>query len=202
MDVTFFANQQEFRSWLEQNHANETELWLGIYKKNSGMSGIAHGEAVDQALCFGWIDGRVRSLGEISYALRFTPRKPDSIWSQVNIKRIADLTEMGLMHPAGMERFNNRRPDRERLYSFENDPIDLDPAYEATLRANEAAWTFFTAQAPSYQRVVRHWIMRAKREETRLRRLESLIETSARKERLPQFTSPGTRNPASGTGER
>ncbi len=194
MDITFFADQQEFRAWLEQNHDEQTELWLGIYKKNSGLSGIAHGEAVDQALCFGWIDGRVRSLGEISYAIRFTPRKPASIWSQVNIKRIGELTELGMMHPAGLERFTNRRPDRERLYSFETDPVDLDPSYEATLRANEVAWTFFTAQAPNYQRVVRHWIMRAKREETRLRRLDSLIETSAHHERLPQFTGSGVRN--------
>jgi len=193
MDVTFFNSQLEFREWLSEHHASETELWLGIYKKKSGKIGIGHGEAVDQALCFGWIDGRVRSLGDISYVIRFTPRTANSIWSQVNIKRVAELSEMGLMHPAGLERFNSRRPDRERLYSFEVDPVELDTTYEELLRANVPAWNFFTAQAPTYQRTVKHWVMRAKREETRVRRLNQLIDASVNGERLPQFTGSGTR---------
>jgi uncharacterized protein YdeI (YjbR/CyaY-like superfamily) len=193
MDATFFADQGEFRDWLSQNHDRATELWLGLYKKNSGRTGINYAAALDEALCFGWIDGKVRSLGEISYAIRFTPRKRDSIWSQANIKRIGELTEQGLMHPAGLERFISRRPDRERIYSHEADPVELDAAYEATLRANESAWSYFTAQAPRYQRVVKHWVMGAKREETRLKRLNELIEASAAGRRLPQFTSPGTR---------
>ncbi len=194
MEVTFFGHQDEFRQWLSENHARETELWLGVYKKNSGKVGIKHSEAVDQALCFGWIDGRVKSLGEMSYAIRFTPRKSNSIWSQVNIKRLAELTELGMMHPAGLATFEERRPEREKLYSYEVDPTELAIDYEEKLRANEAAWAFFTSQAPSYQRTVRHWVMRAKREETRIRRLSDLIETSARGERLPQFTNSGVRN--------
>lgn len=193
MDVTFFGCQDEFRDWLSENHDRETELWLGIYKKRSGRTGIQHSEAVDQALCFGWIDGRVRSLGEISYAIRFTPRKENSVWSQTNIKRVAELTELGMMHPAGLASFDGRRPEREKLYSYEVEPTELASDYEARLRANESAWTFFTSQAPSYQRTVKHWVMRAKRESTRIKRLNELIETSARGERLPQFTSPGVR---------
>jgi uncharacterized protein YdeI (YjbR/CyaY-like superfamily) len=193
MDAIFFADPAEVRDWLGQNHDRATELWLGLYKKNSGRSGISYAEALDQALCFGWIDGKVRSVDELSYAIRFTPRKRDSIWSQSNIKRVGELAELGLMHPAGLERFNSRRPDRERIYSHEADPVELDSAYEATLRSHEAAWSFFTAQAPTYQRVVRHWIMGAKREVTRLKRLNELIEASAEGRRLPQFTSPGTR---------
>ena len=192
MDPVFFSNQAEFRDWLSDNHARETELWLGIHKKSSGQTGLQHGEAVDQALCFGWIDGRVRSLGELSYAIRFTPRTPNSIWSQVNITRVAELTDLGLMHPAGLAVFNGRRPDRERLYSYEVDPTELAASYEERLRANETAWSFFTSQAPSYQRTVKHWVMRAKREETRVKRLDDLIEASAEGKRLPQFTGSGT----------
>ena len=194
MDVTYFGHQDEFRHWLSENHAQETEMWLGLFKKRSGKTGIQHSEAVDQALCFGWIDGRVKSLGETSYALRFTPRKSNSIWSQVNIKRVSELVVLGMMHPAGLAAFKERRPEREKLYSYEVDLTELGIDYEEKLRANEAAWAFFTSQAPSYQRTVKHWIMRAKREETRIRRLGNLIETSARGERLPQFTGSGVRD--------
>lgn len=194
MDVTFFDRQQEFRDWLNEHHDQETELWLGFYKKGSGQTSIGRSEAVDLALCFGWIDGLVRSLGERSYVVRFTPRKPNSIWSQANIKRVAELTEQGMMHPAGLSTFSTRRPERQRLYSYEVDPKELAPDYEARLRANKPAWTFFTSQAPSYQRTVKHWVMRAKREDTRVKRLTDLIEASARGERLPQFTGTGTRN--------
>ncbi len=193
VDATYFDNQDEFREWLLANHDQETELWVGMYKKNSGRTGIAHGDAVDQALCFGWIDGRVRSLGEISYAIRFTPRKPSSIWSQVNIKRVGELIELGMMHSSGLATFNGRRPDREKIYTYEMDPTDLTDEYKEILHANEPAWTFFWAQAPSYQRTSRHWIMSAKQEKTRLKRLNDLIESSAKGQRLPQFVSPGIR---------
>ncbi len=194
VDATFFSHQNEFRDWLLENHQQEAELWVGMYKKNSGHTGIGHGEAVDQALCFGWIDGRVRSLGEISYAIRFTPRKRNSIWSQVNIKRVGELIEMGMMHPSGLAAFNNRRPDREKIYTYEMDPTDFSDEFKELLQANEAAWSFFAAQAASYQRTSRHWIMSAKQEKTRLKRLNDLIESSANGKRLPQFVSPGTRN--------
>ncbi|MGA7671092.1 MAG: YdeI/OmpD-associated family protein [Nitrolancea sp.] len=193
VDAIFFDDQDEFREWLLENHDRETELWVGMYKKNSGRIGIVHGEAVDQGLCFGWIDGRVRSLGEISYAIRFTPRKPNSIWSQVNIKRVGELIELGMMHPSGLATFTGRRPDREKIYTYEMDPTDLTDEYKETLQANEAAWTFFSEQAPSYQRTARHWIMSAKQEKTRVKRLNDLIESSANGKRLPQFVSPGTR---------
>lgn len=193
VEATFFTHQHEFREWLLINHQQETELWVGMYKKNSGRTGIVHSEAVDQALCFGWIDGRVRSLGEISYALRFTPRKPNSIWSQINIKRIGELIEMGMVHSSGLTVYNNRRPDREKIYTYEMDPTDFTDEYKEMLQANGAAHSFFTSQAPSYQRTVRHWIMSAKQEKTRVKRLNDLIESSANGLRLPQFVSPGIR---------
>ncbi len=193
VDATFFSDQEEFREWLLEHHQQESELWVGMYKKKSGRTGIVHGEAVDQALCFGWIDGRVRSLGDISYAIRFTPRKPNSIWSQVNIKRIGELIEMGMMHSSGLAVFNNRRPDREKIYTYEMDPTDFSDEFKEMLQANDAAWSFFSTQTHSYQRTARHWIMSAKQEKTRVKRLNDLIESSANGKRLPQFVSPGTR---------
>jgi len=190
MDIQYFATPTELRDWLTEHHAQATEVWIGFYKKNSGETGITYAEALDEALCFGWIDTVIKSVDEKRFTRRWTPRKKNSIWSQVNIKRVAELTNLGRMHPAGLKTFAERNPAREKLYSYENEPAELDSAYEESFRTNRAAWDFFGAQAPTYQRTVKHWIMRAKREETRLKRLKESIEASARGERLRQFVSP------------
>lgn len=190
MDVHYFETQAEWHNWLVEHHAMASEVWIGVYKKNSGLTGITYAETLDEALCFGWIDHVVKSIDDKRYVKRWTPRKKNSIWSQVNIKRVAELTELGRMQPAGLKTFAERNPARERLYSFENEPQELDRAFEEQFRANGAAWEFFCAQAPTYQRTVKHWIMRAKREETRHKRLLETIEASAKRERLRQFTSP------------
>jgi uncharacterized protein YdeI (YjbR/CyaY-like superfamily) len=190
VDIHYFATQAEFHDWLLAHHAEASEVWIGFYKKNSGLSGITYAEALDEALSFGWIDTKVKSVDAQRFAQRWTPRKKNSIWSQVNIKRVAELTELGLIQPAGLKTFAERNPAREKLYSHERPVQELDPDYEAEFRGDEAAWAFFEAQAPTYQRVVRHWVMGAKREETRRKRLRDAIAASARGERLPQFVSP------------
>ncbi len=176
--VLFFRTSQDFRSWLAKNHATETELIVGFYKKGSGKPSIAYPEARDQALCFGWIDGVRRSLDDVSYTVRFTQRRPASVWSAVNIARVADLKKTGQMATAGLRAFENRLAHRTGLYSFENKPQSLAPAYEKQLRANKRAWEFFQSQAPWYRRSAAFWVMSAKKEETRLKRLGELIADS------------------------
>jgi uncharacterized protein YdeI (YjbR/CyaY-like superfamily) len=190
MDIHYFASQAEFHDWLLAHHGEASEVWIGFYKKNSGLTGITYASALDEALCFGWIDTKVKSVDAQRFAQRWTPRKKNSIWSQINIKRVGELTELGLMQPAGLKTFAERNPTREKLYSHERAPQELDPGYEAEFRGHETAWAFFEAQAPTYRRVVKHWVMGAKREETRRKRLGEAIEASARGERLRQFVSP------------
>jgi uncharacterized protein YdeI (YjbR/CyaY-like superfamily) len=192
MNPTFFPTPADLRRWFEQHHETAADLWIGFYKKGSGKPSITWPESVDQALCFGWIDGLRKGIDDVSYMLRFTPRRPDSIWSAVNIQRVADLTEQGLMQPAGLRVFENRKHDKSAVYSFENkDAAKLDEASEQVLRANAAAWEFFQAQAPSYQRAAAWWVISAKKDETRLKRLDQLITESASGLRLAQFVSPG-----------
>lgn len=188
MDATFFESPSDFRQWLEENHATEKELWVGFYKVNSGKQSITWPESVDQALCFGWIDGIRKSIDSISYKIRFTPRKPRSIWSAVNIKRVGELTEMGLMQPPGIEAFRRRTEERSEVYSFEADNPQFDPAHEALFRADKTAWGFFQAQPPSYRKTATHWVISAKREETRVTRLNTLINDSKNGHRLRQFS--------------
>jgi uncharacterized protein YdeI (YjbR/CyaY-like superfamily) len=188
MKVTFFETPSEFREWLEQNHQAAKELWAGFYKKGSGKPSITWPEAVDQALCFGWIDGIRKSLDADSYMIRFTPRKPGSTWSAVNIKRAGELTELGLMQPPGLAAFEGRDEKKARLYSYEQANSKLDEAYEERVRENERAWSFFQAQAPWYRRSAYWWVMSAKKEETRLKRLAILIEESERGSRLSTLT--------------
>ncbi len=152
MEVTFFESPSEFREWLEQNHDSAKELWVGFYKKDSGKAGITWPEAVDQALCFGWIDGIRKRVDETSYTNRFTPRRRGSTWSAVNIKRVSELTELGLMRPAGLEAFEQRDEAKAQLYSYERAESKLDEAHERQFRENERAWAFFSTQAPSYRR--------------------------------------------------
>ncbi|MDB5283099.1 MAG: bacteriocin-protection protein [Bacteroidota bacterium] len=178
LSPTFFANQSLFRKWLQKNHAKESELLVGFYKKDSGKPSITWPESVDQALCFGWIDGVRRSLGDESYCIRFTPRKAKSIWSAINIKKMEELIKQGLMKPAGLAAFEKRQEHKSRIYSYENEAAVLDPALEKKFKANKKAWEFFKNQAPSYQKTVIHSIMNAKQETTKLKRFENLVKDS------------------------
>jgi uncharacterized protein YdeI (YjbR/CyaY-like superfamily) len=174
----FFRSQEDFRKWLEKNHKKKTELLVGYYKVNSGKPSMTWSESVDQALCFGWIDGIRRSIDEKSYSIRFTPRKSKSIWSSVNIKKVEDLTRAGLMKPEGLHAFSLRTENRSGIYSHEKDAALLDAEYVKLFKKNKTAWKFFEAQAPSYKKVMIHWIKSAKKEETRLSRLEKTIKIS------------------------
>jgi len=185
-DITpiFFSNQQEFRKWLTKNHKKETELIVGYYKVGTGKPSMTWSHSVDQALCFGWIDGVRRSIDSESYCIRFTPRKQTSRWSDVNIKKVAELIKQGLMQPAGVEIFNKRKREESKLYSFENAGKQLAQNLEKKFKANKAAWSFFTKQAPSYKKMIVHWITSAKREETQLTRLEQAITESVKQKRI------------------
>ena len=165
------------------------ELWVGFYKKSSGKPSITWPEAVDQALCFGWIDGQRKGIDDVSYTIRFTPRKPRSIWSAVNVKRVGELTAQGLMHPAGLKAFENRTEEKSGVYAYEQEtPAELDADYEQRFRANQTAWDFFQAQAAWYRRAAIWWVISAKKEETRLKRLATLIEDSERGRTVPPLT--------------
>lgn len=188
MTPLFFASADRFRTWLEVNHGTVTELLVGFYKRDSGKPSMTWPESVDQALCFGWIDGVRRRIDDVSYSIRFTPRKKRSIWSAVNIKRAGELTELGLMAAAGLHAFEQRTEDKSRVYSYEKAPATLAPAYEKQFRAKKRAWEYFNGQAPWYRRVATHWVMSAKKEETRVRRLATLIDDSVHGRRLAVVT--------------
>ena len=180
MNPRFFKSQSEFRRWLEKNHAQETELLLGFYKKGSGKASITYPEALDEALCFGWIDGVRRSLGDDGYTIRFTPRKAKSIWSNVNVRHVERLKKLGRMAPAGLEAYALRDPKKTGIYAFENRPRELSPGYEKQFRSNKKAWEFFEKQPPGFKRLMIFRVMEGKQEETRQRRLAQLIEASAK----------------------
>jgi uncharacterized protein YdeI (YjbR/CyaY-like superfamily) len=180
----YFSSRAAFRRWLERHHASASELWVGFYKKASGKGGISYKEAVDEALCFGWIDGIVKRVDEASYTHRFTPRVAGSIWSAANLKRMKDLIALGVVAKAGLDVFERRDPKKSGLYSFENRPKKLDAPLEREFRANAPAWTFFRAQPPGYQKLCVFFVMSAKKENTRRRRLELLITTSAGGKRM------------------
>jgi uncharacterized protein YdeI (YjbR/CyaY-like superfamily) len=175
----FFRTPEDFRSWLAENHERESEILVGFYKTSTGKPSITWSESVDEALCFGWIDGVRRRLDDESYTIRFTPRKPGSIWSDRNIKRVEELTTHGRMQPAGLRAFEARSEERSRIYSFEQDGVAFSPEYEERLREHVAAWEFFQSQAPWYRKAATHWVMSAKREATRESRLKQLIDDSA-----------------------
>ena len=185
MPATFFNTAADFRAWLEENHATVRELHIGAYKKSSGLVGLTYPESVDQALCFGWIDGVVRKIDEHRYSHRFTPRKSGSIWSNVNVAHVARLTAAGLMHPAGLAAFAARDNTKTGIYAFERktEPA-LPPLFAKKFRTACAAWTFFQAQPPGYRRLVLHHIISAKQPATRERRLSALIAASAAGRRL------------------
>ncbi|MCT9930969.1 YdeI/OmpD-associated family protein [Planotetraspora sp. A-T 1434] len=189
MEPTFFATPDELRAWFSANHVTESELWVGYYKKGTRKPSITWPESVDQALCFGWIDGVRKSVDEHSYKIRFTPRKPRSIWSAVNIAKVGELTEAGLMQPAGLKAFENRAEDRSAVYSHEQrQPAELPEEFEAEFRANPAAWEWFESRPAWYRRASTHWVVSAKREDTRRRRLAQLIDDSANARTIPSLT--------------
>jgi len=183
MIILFFATQDEFRIWLQEHHKTATELVVGFYRVGSGKPSITWSQSVDQALCFGWIDGIRKSVDEESYSIRFTPRRSTSIWSAINIKKVEELTQAGLMTPEGQKAFDMRKEHRSRIYSYEDEPVVLEAAYEKQFKANHPAWEFFNAQAPSYKKVIIFWIMNAKQENTRLSRLEKIIGLSSQQKR-------------------
>ena len=179
MEVQFFDSAADFRAWLLAHHESAAEFRVGFYRKDSGRRGLNYPEAVDQALCFGWIDGVRRSVDSTSYANRFTPRKAGSNWSAVNVKRVGELSALGLMHASGLHAFEARDPTRSQEYSYEGRTPELDGAYAERLRANPDAWAYFQAQTPWHRRTAGWWVVSAKKEETRLKRLVTLVEDSA-----------------------
>ena len=177
---TFFKTPPDFRKWLKQNHAGAAELLVGFYKKDSGQPSITWPQSVDEALCFGWIDGVRRGLDEVSYTIRFTPRKPTSTWSAINIGRVKVLSAEGRMAPAGIKAFQSRSEKKSVIYAYEQKQAEFDPESLKRFRLNKAAWDFFQAQPPGYRKLVTWRIVSAKRPETRRKRLEQLITDSAR----------------------
>lgn len=176
MKPTFFKTQAHFRQWLNDNHKTENELLVGFYKTKSGKECMTWPQSVDQALCFGWIDGVRKSVDSESYTIRFTPRRPNSIWSAVNIDKMQNLINQNLMQPEGLAAFEKRTDSKSRIYSHEqNELAQLPTEMEAAFKAHKPAWDYFMAQAPSYRKVVLHWITSAKQEKTRLQRFKKLL---------------------------
>jgi len=194
-EPTFFATPDELRAWLAEHHADAGELRVGFHKKGSGRPSISWPQSVDQALCFGWIDGVRRSLGADSYMIRFTPRRARSNWSAVNVRRYGELLDEGLVEPAGAAAFERRAEDRTGIYAYENRHKAVFSAeHEARFRAAAAAWEWFQAQPPWYRRTATYWVVSAKRPETRERRLAQLIEDCAAQRTIRSLTRPGARN--------
>lgn len=185
VDTLFFDDADAFSEWLEVHHKHTPEVWVLFHKKGSGKTSQSWSEAVDIALCFGWIDGLRKSVDGDSYRVRFTPRKRNSVWSAVNVKKVEALTQLGKMRPEGLELFNCRT-DAEG-YSSDTRTAELDPAYEKQFREHQEAWERFSAFAPSYRRDAAWWVMSAKREETRVKRLDTLISSSREGLRVPAF---------------
>jgi uncharacterized protein YdeI (YjbR/CyaY-like superfamily) len=188
MEPKFFATPAAWRHWLQKRHDQEKELLVGFYKKDSGKPSITWPESVDVALCFGWIDGVRRSVDDVSYSIRFTPRKARSIWSAVNVKRVQELTKQGFMHPAGIKAFEARQEERSGIYAFEQQSVEFESSQERQFRANGDAWKFFRSQPPWYQRTATWWVVSAKREETKKKRLAILIKDSAEGRTIRQLT--------------
>lgn len=188
--VTYFRSAAGLRRWLELHGATATELWVGFHKKGSGLGGASYAEAVDEALCLGWIDGVRHGVDEQRYAIRFTPRRPSSIWSRINLGHVARLTEAGRMRPAGLAAFRARLAHRTAVYAFEQPPKDFPPAMRRRFQAEPRAWAFWEAQPPGYRRIATYWVVSARQEATRQRRLATLIDDSAHGRRLAQLARP------------
>jgi uncharacterized protein YdeI (YjbR/CyaY-like superfamily) len=186
----FFRTPADFRLWLERHHATDAEVWVGYYKKRSGKGGMIYKEALDEALCFGWIDGILKSIDDERYMQRYTPRKSTSHWSNVNVRRFAELEAAGRVEAAGRAAHDRKTPERTGKAAYEQPEAEFAATQLKTLKANKKAWAFFRAQPPGYQRLVKHFVTRAKQEATRERRLTHVIKHSAKGERIPRFVSP------------
>ena len=180
----FFPTPAAFRKWLTTNHSRSNELWVGFYKKSSGKPSITWPESVDEALCFGWIDGVRKNLDEQSYVIRFSPRKPNSIWSAVNIRNMERLISEQRVQPAGLRAYEARKENRSGIYSYEQRSPELVEPYARMFKRHRSAWKFFSAQPPGYRKMMNWYVVSAKQEATRLKRLDILIKSSARGERL------------------
>lgn len=191
MKPSFFKTYNDFRNFLAKNHDKLDELWVGFYKKGTGRESITWNESVEAAISFGWIDGLRRSINEESYTIRFTPRRPKSIWSNKNIKTAKELIAQGRMQPAGMKVFENRNEEKSGVYSFEQSKVAFSKAFESTLKENKKAWSFFQSQAPYYQRTAKHWVMNAMQEKTRIKRLHQLIRDSENKRKVKPLRRKG-----------
>ena len=187
--LRFFRSPSGFRRWLEKNHDKSQELWIGFYRKDSGKGGMTYHEALDEALCFGWIDGIRKKIDEYSFTNRFTPRKRNSIWSNVNVAHIERLKREGRMMPPGIAAFNAKDETRAGVYSFERERAELEPQMKKRFRENAKAWKYFEAQPPYYRRIAAWWIISAKRDETREKRLAELIRVSSKEMRLAPFAT-------------
>lgn len=198
---TFFATPAAFRKWLAARHAGAAELLVGFYKTSSGKPSVTWPESVDEALCFGWIDGVRRRVDETRYTIRFSPRKRTSVWSSINVARAQALIESGRMQAAGLRAFEARREHRSGIYSYEQRSVTLAPPYDALLRKNRAASAFFEAQPPSYRKAASWWVVSAKKDETRRRRLERLAAYAEKGERIPELR-PTPKNRAAAPARR
>ncbi|WP_019809184.1 YdeI/OmpD-associated family protein [Saccharomonospora halophila] len=189
-DPAFFARPADWRGWLEENYDTATELWVGFHRRSADPSGMTWSEAVDEALCLGWVDGQRRKVDDERYMIRFTPRKSGSVWSAVNTDRVGQLRQQGRMRPAGENAFAQRSESRAGSYSYEQDAdsVAFDPEQERRLRADEAAWTFFTSQPASYRKAATWWVVGAKKEQTRAKRFEQLLSDSANGRTVPPLT--------------
>ncbi len=186
MQPKFFKTQKDLRSWFEKNHNTLDEIWIGYYKIATGKQSITWSESVDEAICFGWIDGIRKSINDISYMIRFTPRKPNSNWSAVNIEKVKRLTKLELMKPEGIEAYKRRQEHKSKIYSYEQKVVQLEKSYKVKFKENKKAWQFFNEKlAPSYRKTSIRWVMSARQEKTRIKRLEILIASSAKGEKIP-----------------
>ena len=185
VDPIFFATPARFRAWLAKQHDKTVEQWVGFHKKGTGKPSITWPESVDVALCYGWIDGVRYRIDELSYKIRFTPRKPGSTWSSINVKRVEELTKLGLMAPAGLAAFEEIKEGKSGIYAYEQrNQAKLDEGMERQFRSNKTAWEYFQAQAPWYRRTSTYWVISAKKPETRQKRLDTLIEDCAQRRPL------------------
>jgi uncharacterized protein YdeI (YjbR/CyaY-like superfamily) len=189
-EARFFRSQKEWRAWLEKNHGKAAEQWVGFHKVGAEKKGITYKQAVDEALCFGWIDA-VRRGGDLTWSIRFTPRKKGSIWSAINIARIEQLKAEGRVAPPGLAVYEARNPERQKRYSFENRDMVLAPGYQARFRAEEKAWAWFEAMPRSYRHPAVWWVMSARQEATRERRMATLIADSAEGRKIKPLRRPG-----------
>ena len=192
-DVRFFVSPAAFYEWLDVNHETAPELWVGYHRKATGRPSLTWAQSVDQALCFGWIDGIRKGLDDETFTIRFTPRRRTSIWSAVNLTRVPELIEAGVMRPAGVRAYEGRDRRKDAIYSYENRSRPFAPEYEAEFAANEGAWAWFAAQPAGYRRNAMYWVMSAKQDATRERRLAQLIEAAAAGQRVGALIPPSAK---------